>query len=322
MAIGSGATTARAYSHSGYASSLSEFGVPRALPRCGGWVLERAIAGTSARDLMGPYPIFACADWSGLAADVEELGSSRVSLVLVVDPLAEVGATQLEPIFPDRIHPFKRHLIRDLDESPRLPAHHRRHIRRAASAVEVEVCAQPLQHLDDWVRLYGGLVARHRLVGIRAFSRQAFRQQLELPGLIAVRAERQGRTVGMTLWFEDAPNAYYHLGAYSREGYEVSASYALFVVALERLRDRGVRWLDLGGAPGAGSQDDGLVRFKRGWASGERTARLCGRVLDRSAYAQLTRARDSSTTWFPAYRATERDLAPAPLGRHDAERSR
>ncbi len=314
MAIGSRATPGRAYSHSGYAASLSQFGVPRALPRCGGWLLDRAIEGTSQRDLMGPYPLFACADWSGLAADVEKLGDSRVSLVLVADPLAEVGASELERAFPSRVHPFKRHLVRDLDEAARLPAHHRRHVRRASRALEVEVCAEPLEHLDDWVDLYGRLVVRHRLVGIRAFSREAFRRQLGLPGLIAMRAAREGKTVGMTLWFEDAPNAYYHLGAYSSEGYEVSASYALFVVALEQLRDRGVRWLDLGGAPGSGSQDDGLVRFKRGWASGERTAWLCGRILNGSAYAQLAAGRASAAAWFPEYRGTERDLSPVSLG--------
>lgn len=310
--MASAATSARAYSHSGYASSLAEFGRPRALPRCLGWVLERSIPGSSERDLMGPYPLFACGDWSGLAADVEELEDSLVSLVLVADPLADVEVSQLERAFPDCVRPLKRHLIRDLEASASMPAHHRRHVRRASEAVDVEICAEPLEHLDDWMALYAGLVARHRLLGIRAFSRQAFQRQLALPGLIAVRAERRGRTVGMTLWFESAPNAHYHLGAYAREGYEVSASYALFVVALEHLRDRGVRWVDLGGGPGDGSQDDGLVRFKRGWASGERTALLCGRILDRSAYAQLAdRGRGSTTRWFPEYRASDADLAGA-----------
>jgi len=237
-----------------------------------------------------------------------------VSLVVVVDPLADVEAWQLERAFPDRIDAFKRHLIRDLDEPAHLPAHHRRHVRRASRAVEVELCADPLEHLDDWVRLYEELVARRGLFGVRAFSRQGFQRELALPGLIALRANRHGRTVGMMLWFEDPPNAHYHLGAFSREGYEVSASYALFVVALEHLRGRRVRWVDLGGAPGTGSED-GLMRFKRGWASGERIANLCGRVMSRNAYAALAgRGRGGATTWFPQYRAAERDLAGASWG--------
>lgn len=275
-------------------------------------MLERPIAGEAARDLMGPYPLFTCANWPALAADLRELGDALVSVVLVADPLANVDEQELRRAFPDCFTEYKRHLVRDHHERASLPTHHRRHVRRASTAVEVEVCAKPLEHLDDWVRLYAGLVAHHGLVGIRAFSPEAFRQQLALPGMIAVRAARQGVTVGMTLWFEDAPKAYYHLGAYSREGYEVSASYALFAVALEHLRDRDVRWVDLGGAAGGGAADDGLVRFKRGWANGDRTAHLCGRILNRPLYARLAERRPGAASgWFPAYRAADRDLAGA-----------
>lgn len=303
---------ARGYSDAGYAASLSEFGVPRRLPRSDGWLLERPVPGGSGRDLIGPYPLFTCPNWAGLADDLDDLAAGIVSVVLVADPLAGVGERELRRAFPDRVVPFKDHQVRDLDAPAALPAHHRRHVRRSSSAVEVEVCAEPLDHADDWSRLYESLAARHGLVGIRAFSRSAFRRQLGLPGLIATRAERGGETVGMALWFEDAPNAYYHLGASSSEGYEVSASYALFAVALDHLRDRGVRWVDLGGAAGAGSRDDGLVRFKRGWASEERAAYLCGRVLDRGAYARLAgRHRDGPSGWFPAYRAADGDLAGA-----------
>ncbi|MDQ3849118.1 MAG: GNAT family N-acetyltransferase [Actinomycetota bacterium] len=259
---------------------------------------------------MGPYPLFGCANWSGIADDLARVDDSLVSLVLVADPLAAIEESELRRAFPDHLVPLKPHLIRDLHEPASLPAHHRRRLRGAAGAVEVEVCAEPLEHLDDWMRLYGDLVARHRLSGVRAFSRAAFRQQLALPGVVAVRAERHGLTVGMTIWFEDAPNAYYHLGAYSREGYAVSASYALFAVALDHLRDRGVRRVDLGGGAGAGSAGDGLVRFKSGWANGQRIAHLCGRILNRPAYERLAeRAGGSATSWFPAYRANDPDLA-------------
>jgi Acetyltransferase (GNAT) domain len=284
----------------GYVASLSEFGGPRPLPRSGGWLLEREIAGAAARDLMGPYPLFACADWDVLPEDLEELDGA-VSVVLVADPLTAAGEAELPRAFPDRVAPFKRHHVRDLEATARLPEHHRRHVRRASRAVEVELCADPAAHLDDWVGLYARLAERHGLTGIQAFSREAFRRQLALPGLVAVRAERAGETVGMALWLEDAPNAWYHLGAYSDAGYEVSASYALFAGALAELRERGVRHVDLGGAAGGADADDGLVRFKRGWATEERTAFLCGRVLDREAYDRL--AAGSETDWFPAYRA-------------------
>ncbi|MBW3607099.1 MAG: GNAT family N-acetyltransferase [Actinobacteria bacterium] len=313
--------TGRGYSHPGYAESLAEFGVPRALPRCGGWVLERAIAGTTARDLMGPYPLFTCADWSGLTDDVDELGDEVVSLVLVADPLADVEAPELRRAFPDVVRPFKRHFVCDLEAPNATTTHHRRSVRRAARAVEVETCAEPRERLDDWVRLYDELVARHGAVGISAFSRGSFRRQLALPGLIALRAERHGETVAMTLWLEDGPKAHYHLAASSASGYEVGANYALVAAALEQLRRRGVRWVNLGGVPANASRGDGLAHFKRGWANDERPARLCGRILNRKAYAELG-DRGGAPGWFPRYRANEHGLAAAPPPRGgEAERS-
>jgi hypothetical protein len=291
-----------------YAESLSEFGAPRQLARSQGCLLERPLPG-GARDLMGPYPLFSCRDWAALPADLEELERRAVSVVLVADPLGDAAETDLRAAFPDLLRPYKRHQVRDLERPWRAPAHHRRQLRRAAAAVEVEICADPPEHLDEWTRLYAELTERHRLVGIRAFSRSAFAAQLALPGLLAVRAERNGATVGMALWLVDGSRAHYHLGAWARAGYEVSASYAAFDTALAQLRDRNVRRVDLGGSAGDGSPGDGLERFKRGWANEERTARLCGRVLDRVSYERL--ARGLTTSWFPAYRSAERDLGAA-----------
>lgn len=253
---------------------------------------------------MGPYPLFSCADWDALGADMSELDESLVSMVLVPDPLAGVERTALERAFPDLVKEFKAHLVRDLEAPVDIPAHHRRHLRRAGRSVDVELCAEPNDHLADWNRLYDELIVRHGLVGIHAFSREAFRRQFEVPGLVALRAERDGVTVGMTLWFEDPPNAHYHLGAYSKKGYEVSASYALVGAALDHLSQRGVRWVDLGGPAGSGPVEDGLVRFKRGWANEERTAYLCGRILNRRVYDRLVAERSGANPgWFPAYRA-------------------
>jgi hypothetical protein len=299
----------RGYADPLYARSLSEFGEPRALPRSAGWLLERPLPAGVGHDLMGPYPLFACRDWGELAADLEALEEGAASVVLVADPLGAATESDLRRAFPDLMRPYKSHHVRDLERSAELPAHHRRHIRRAAAATDVAVCDDPTRHLEEWTRLYAGLAERHSLVGIRAFSRAAFAMQLALPGLVAVRAERKGATVGMALWLADPPNAHYHLGAYSRQGYEVSASYAIFECALHHLRALGVRSVDLGASPGDGSSQDGLERFKQGWANGARSAHLCGRVLNRQTYARLARGRE--TGWFPAYRVAERDLGGA-----------
>jgi hypothetical protein len=86
------------------------------------------------------------------------------------------------------------------------------------------------------------------------------------------------------------------------------AAYALFWEAMNSLRDQ-ARWVDHGGAPGLGDDaPSGLRQFKAGWATGTRTALLCGKILQPDRYAELVTARRiPATTYFPAYRAGEHD---------------
>lgn len=298
------------YRHPAYARALGELGEPRPLPRSGGWILERPVGArveaSGPRDAMGPYPLFDCVDWRELAADVEALEGELVSLTLVPDPLADSGGREaLAEAFPDLVRTFKTHYVRDLARSVEPSRHHLRNLRRASERVDVERCEDPPRHLDEWARLYEALVRRHEIEGIAAFSRESFARQLRVPGLHAFRARREDRTVGMTLWYTVDDRAHYHLGAYNDAGYEVGASFALFQAALEHLREGGVRRVDLGG--GVGLEDDpsdGLARFKRGWATETRQALLCGRILDRDAYARLAPEADIQG-YFPAYRAGE-----------------
>jgi hypothetical protein len=90
------------------------------------------------------------------------------------------------------------------------------------------------------------------------------------------------------------------LAAYSDVGYQLKASYALFWHALEWLAER-VSLVSLGGAAGISVEtQDGLARFKQGWATETRLAYLCGRVLHPERYAAL--APSQPTDFFPAYR--------------------
>jgi hypothetical protein len=154
--------------------------------------------------------------------------------------------------------------------------------------------------------LYRGLIERHRIRGIPAFSPTALARQLAVPGMTVWRARREGETVGATLWLQRGDVAYYHLGAYAEAGYRSRASFALFWSAIESFAAMGVRRLDLGGGAGAGatSDEDGLARFKRGWATARRPVYLCGRVLDPQTYRRLTESLPP-TGYFPAYRHGE-----------------
>src|SRR5690349_16611740 len=96
-----------------YAYALSEFGTPRELPHCGGWVLERPIDDVDYRDAMGCYPLFACHDWGQLHADLETLAGDLVTLSLVTDPFGAYDYEYLQICF-DVVIPFKQHFVYDL----------------------------------------------------------------------------------------------------------------------------------------------------------------------------------------------------------------
>ncbi|MBA3607381.1 MAG: GNAT family N-acetyltransferase [Chthoniobacterales bacterium] len=300
--------SASGYSHPAYADSLTEFGRPRFLPACGGWVLERAIPGAAARDAMCCYPIFSCRDWTSLPSDLEALDDDLVSLVMVTDPFGNYSETLLASAFPDLVLRFKEHFVTDLQPGPNsfVTSHHQYYARKALEKVTVTRCHDPLEALDEWSDLYAALVARHQLSGIKAFSRSVFATQLGVPGMVMLRAQHEGETVGAHLWYEEGEVAYSHLTASSPSGYELMAAYALSWRALEYFAGK-VRWLDWGAGAGlTASESDGLSRFKRGWANDRRAAYLCGRVCDRLRYDKLAAAKgDASRAYFPAYRIDE-----------------
>lgn len=289
------------YADPAYAASLSEWGEPRPLPACGGSVLVRQVSGSEASDAMGPYPLFACRDWSRIGEDVAALAGRLVALSLVTDPFAGADEATLAAAFPDLCRRFKDHYVVDL-ASPKISAHHRRNARKAQGELRVHELDPTDGVVEDWLRLYQVLVARRHISGPQQFSRSIFERQLGLSGMRVLAAERDGRVVGMTLWLEAGDVAYYHLGAYAEEGYALNASFALFAAAIERFRVS-ARWLSLGAGAGAADGEDGLTRFKRGWTSLTRPTFLCGAILDRALYARLSAGQP--TRYFPAYRAGE-----------------
>lgn len=297
------------YAHPSYAESLSEFGSPRLLPQCRGWLLQRQIPDSGFQDAMGCYPIFSCADWSKLRADLEDLSGDLVSVALVTDPFGEHDPGYLKTCFRDLAIPFKDHFVTDLTRATQtfVSAHHRRNARKAFQTITVEESADATSLLDDWCSLYANLESRHEIRGMTTFSRESFAKQLAVPGITALRALRGNETVGITLWYASDQVAYYHLGAYNAAGYELRASFALFSHAIELFGQRGLRWLSLGAGPGAGEGgESGLNRFKKGWATGVRTAYFCGRIFDREKYDAITEAkRIPATDYFPAYRLGE-----------------
>lgn len=296
------------YAHPGYVRALSQFGTPRELPRCGGWLLERAIPGTDRKDAMGCYPLFACRDWSQLKADLDELAGDLVSVSLVADPFGDFSVDQLHACFPDRMIPFKQHYVLDLHQPIEGIVRKRtcRYAKAALRQMNVEICPMPLDHLDDWMTMYGCLIAKYDLKGIHVFSRESFAGQMVVPGFVMFRAFHGHETLGMLSWFVHCDVAYAHLIGVGPLGYRMRAAYALYWVSAQYFAQT-LHWLNLTGVPGTNDNDtSGLGQFKRGWASGTRTAYFCGRVFQREAYEEIVRAKGISTNnYFPAYRVGE-----------------
>jgi len=297
------------YRHPSYANSLAEYGTPHELTYSGGWILKREIPGFPYRDAIGCYPIFSCKDWSQLGKDFECLGSELVCVSLVTDPFGNYDLQILQEQFKDVVIPFKVHFIVDLGYPLRdfISDHHDRYAQKALLELSVEKCDQPIRFLDEWASLYANLIKRHNILGIPAFSKQAFSHQLNTPGLVAFRASYQGETLGMLLWFVQNEFGYYHLGAFSDQGYKMRASFALFRSAIEYFAECGLKFLTLGAGAGIKSKpEDGLSRFKRGWSIGIRTVYFCGRIFDPHKYQEIIQEKGIVTDdYFPAYRKGE-----------------
>jgi uncharacterized NAD(P)/FAD-binding protein YdhS len=299
------------YVHPLFVQAFSEFGEPTSLPRSGGWIIKRPIAGFDRWDGMGCYPMFSCLDWTQLSADLDDIASELVSLSVVIDPFGNHDEALIKKAFPDVVLPFKEHYVTDLTRPPEsyISSRHMRNVKKAGKKIAVEACANPRQHLEDWLRLYAVLIQRHSITGLRTFSRQSFQKMLEVPGLVMFRATLNGEAVGILLWYVKGEVAYYHLGSFSELGYEERAAFALFWSAINHFRGLGLKWLHLGGREGAQKSEEetaGLSSFKGGWSTGARPAYFCGRIFNHEWYEKITRARNMPpTTYFPAYRSGE-----------------
>jgi len=297
------------YMHPAYAESLEEFGTPRELRRCRGWVLERLVPSSRYRDAMGCYPLFACQDWSQLHADLDELAGDLVSVSMVTDPFGEYDRGYLDQCFRDLVLPFKEHYVIDLSCSMNtfVSPHHRRYVAKGFRNLSVERCEDPTLFIDEWIKLYATLIEMRQISGIARFSRSAFAKQLRVPGILAFRAVHKDTTVGMLLWYVQGEVCYYHLGAQSALGYELSASFPLLWFSIEYLGNTMARWIDLGAGSGIhGSPTDGLSQFKKGWSTEAKTAYFCGRIFDHARYEEIVKAKATyDTDYFPAYRRGE-----------------
>lgn len=268
-------------------------------------LLVRDIPEARGRDAIGCYPIAVFGQDADLAKGVEWLKQQGlVAVGLVPDPFTAPPASELAQVFPLCVQ-FKTHCIVDYAKEVRYSKHHRYEVKRAHERVRVEQ-VNLADHVDAWTALYGDLIDRHQIDGLARLSKDAFQRLLLVDGLTTVAAFVEQRVVSMHLWLTDPVRraAYSLLAASDREGYALGAAYAVYDASIRLFSDLEV--LSLGAGAGlSSSEDDGLTRFKSGFANAEVQAYFCGVVLDSQRYAALTGNASATAVPFPTYRFTQ-----------------
>ncbi|MBU1378796.1 MAG: GNAT family N-acetyltransferase [Alphaproteobacteria bacterium] len=286
------------YASAAYAEVFREAARPLWVPAWGAHVLTRDIAG-GGRDAMGVYPLTAFGPGADLRAGLDMLrAQGLVSVGLVPDPAT--APVDIEAVFGLCV-PFKTHLLVDYGREVRFSKHHRYEVKKALRDVSVQTVTL-VDHLDAWRGLYAALTERHEIGGMTAFSPEAFERMAEVENLTAVAAFAEGAIVSMHLWITDpaSGHGYSLLAASSAEGYRRSAAYAVYDASIRLFA--GLKTLNLGAGAGLATDDDGLTRFKKGFANAEAQAVFCGAILDEARYAALSGGVTTTATPFPAYR--------------------
>lgn len=285
------------YATLAYAKTQAHVGRPIYVSAWHTYVIARDWKGQST-DAVGPYPITCMAVESDIGAGLESLREAGlVSVILVVDGLLGPPIIELQRAFTF-VRPFKTHYLVDLYQPSK---HHRYEIRRAAR-LGVEVRVMPmLDILEAWTALYDQLISRHRIAGGQRFTRESFEILANCESLTTVAGFVGQELVSCHLWIQYKGFVWSHLAASSARGYTSRAAYAVYD---QSIRNFPGRLIDLGGAAGLNdTDDDGLARFKAGFANRQQSVYLCGAVLDAERYQALcAEAEPPTSNHFPAYR--------------------
>jgi len=292
------------YLHPLYAESFSEIGTPLYLPKSKGWLIKRQIPGTNYFDAMGPYPLFFCENWDVLIEDFIGLKNELVSISLVLSPFSDFPINEYQDFF-EIFKVYKDHYILDLSLplNKTISKNKQRNAKRALRNLDVELKVSPNIDLDEWVILYNCLIELHDIDGLRAFSRKSFENQIAIPNTHYFRILHNRKVVGGNLFYIQGDVAYAHLSAFTEEGYELGAAYAVKWVALNHLKKM-IRWVNFGGGVDESSEKiGGLDLFKKGWSSSSEKSYFCGKILNKELYEQLSiQKSDNNNQWFPSYR--------------------
>ena len=291
---------AHPYATLAYVQSVSQEGKTIIVPEWSSAVHSRPID-KDLKDVTGTYPIAVLASDADLEGGLYRLRRlGFVSVVLVLDDYHRPVITRLENAF-DLVQPFKTHYVVDREVGEPTPSrHHLYEIKRAFSFLKVEVFALR-DHFEQWLALYRNLTLRHRLSGTHDFPRSHHEFLAVMSGVTAVGAFVNGVLVAAHIWVEYDGRVHSHLAASSEKGYALGAAYAINYVSINLFSDAKI--INLGGVAGhVNDSNNGLARFKKGFANATSQSYLCGKILYEEKYAQLSEASYGMSDFFPAYR--------------------
>jgi serine/alanine adding enzyme len=199
---------------------------------------------------------------------------------------------------------------RDRDLHAGMHQHHRRLLRKAREAgVRASIIERP-ESLDDFRRLYETTMQRLEASSFYFFDREYWDMLARdlRQHLVLVESVLDGQVVAAVLCLSAAPWLHYHLGASDETGRTNGASHLALFVAAQWAQEQGHSTFNLGGGVGGG--DDTLLRFKARFDPGGFLPSFIGKqVNDPVAYRELSGS-ETEGSFFPAYRAPTRDVAP------------
>lgn len=289
------------YTSETYARAFTEHS-PFYLPHSQSWVLQRAIPQSPYHDITACYPRFPLFSPQALADDLKHISQQAVSFTLATDATTPIPADTLSELF-DVVRPFKIHYLHTNEKPRELTKHHRYEVKQAHRHCTVNVVAFA-DYLAPWLELYQNLVKHHQITGFQNFNEQYFTQLLQTENLITLGAfDVNNNLIAMHLWYQYQDTLYSHLAASSDQGYQLRASYAIYDTLIREFP--AIRTIDFGsGAGNSHDPNNGLTRFKQGFANDSQQSYLCGKILDQPRYNELVNKTFSLSPqdYFPLYR--------------------
>ena len=183
-------------------------------------------------------------------------------------------------------------------------------IRKAAKKGVTVSIDESCAELEGFIRLYYATMDKNSAADYYYFDREYFEQLRAIAnsGLILINAFVEEKLIASAMFMCSEEYMHYHLSSTDPEYYSYAANNAILAAAIEYGRERGLRWLHLGGGL-SGSEKDNLFRFKRSFGRTEANLKdfYMGRgIFMPEVYERLCGlARENGVDnegFFPAYR--------------------